>query len=71
MILFWQIIVYLQGWKIRVTVAMMSLVEIAKCCTPGPWLKSRYSSICDFFFPLAGSLIGYLGSFEFVFVKTG
>ena len=39
---------------------MMSLVDIAMCCTPAPELKSTYSWICDFFRPCAGSLIGIL-----------
>ena len=38
----------------------MSVVARAMCCTPGPLWNSRYSSICDFLFPWAGSLIGNL-----------
>ena len=30
------------------------------CCTPGPWLNSRYSSIWLLRLPSAGSLIGNL-----------
>ena len=37
---------------------IISSVKIAICCTPAPSLKSKYSSIWDFFIPLAGSLIG-------------
>ena len=32
----------------------------AMCCTPGPWLNSRYSSIWLLRLPSAGSLIGNL-----------
>jgi hypothetical protein len=42
------------------TVAQMSLVFMAMCCTPGPLYQSRYSSIWLFFLPSAGSLIGSL-----------
>ena len=38
----------------------MLALAIAMCCTPGPWLNSRYSSIWLLRFPSAGSLIGNL-----------
>ena len=39
---------------------MMSSVASAMCWTPGPLYASRYSSICDFRLPCAGSLMGNL-----------
>ena len=38
----------------------MSSLCSAMCCTPGPWLNSRYSSIWLLRLPSAGSLIGNL-----------
>ena len=40
------------------TLATMSSVASAMCCTPGPPKNSRYSSICDLRLPAAGSFSG-------------